>query len=150
MVKDASSVRRLAVGLAIAATLAAATPAAALDIDLTPTLAANPKIQREVGRLCERACLGNQRKSWLESAIVHADLGGSSVTVVLKLRSKSVARGVALYEETATVKVEADLSLAGCGLANVRATSDNDLYRALLRAFAPEIKAAILRRGRFC
>ena len=144
------SLRRALAGFALAAALSAASPAAALDIDLTPTLAAAPKVQQEVARLCKRACLGNQRKSWLESAIVHADMGGSTVTVVLKLRSKQAAHGVAVYDETATVKVEADVSLAGCGIANVRATSNNDLYRPLLRAFAPRIKAAIRSKGKFC
>jgi hypothetical protein len=137
--------------LALAATLMAASPARALDIDVTPALAASAKVQQEVARLCKRACLGNQRRSWLESAIVHADMGGSSVTVTLKLRSRQAAKnGLVLYEETATVKVDADLSLAGCGIANVRAASNNDLYRALLRAFAPQIKAAVRRSGRFC
>jgi len=144
------SSRRPLAALALVATLAAAAPAAALDIDLTPTLAATPKVQQEVVRLCKRACLGNQRRSWLESAIVHADTGGSTVTVVLKLRSKHAARGVTVYDETASVKVEADLSLAGCGITNVRATSNNDLYRALLRTLAPKIKAAVRSKGRFC
>jgi hypothetical protein len=145
-----SSSRRPLVAFALVATLAAAAPAAALDIDITPTLAATPKVQQEVARLCKRACLGNQRRSWLESAIVHADPGGSSVTVLLKLRSKHAAHGVTIYEETATVRVDADLSLADCGVSNVRATSNNDLYRALLRAFAPKIKAAVRSKGRFC
>jgi len=137
-------------GFALAASFAAASPAAALDIDLTQTLAATPRTAQEIAKLCARACLGNQRKSWLESAIVHADTGGSSVTVVLKLRSKQAARGLTIYEETATVRVDADLSLAGCGVSNVRATSNNDLYRALLRAFAPQIRDAVRRHGRFC
>jgi hypothetical protein len=145
-----SSSRRPLAAFALVATLAAAAPAAALDIDITPTLAASPKVQQEVARLCKRACLGNQRRSWLESAIVHADPGGSSVTVLLKLRSKHALHGLTIYEETATVKVEADLSLADCGVSNVRATSNNDLYRALLRAFAPKIKAAVRSKGRFC
>jgi hypothetical protein len=144
------SSRRLFAALALAAGFSAATPAAALDIDFTPTLAAVPKVQQEAARLCKRACLGNQRKSWLESAIVHAGAGGSSVTVLLKLRSKQAAHGVIVYEETATVKVDADLSLAGCEITNVRATSNDDLYRPLLRAFAPQIKAAVRRKGRFC
>jgi hypothetical protein len=145
-----SSSRRPLAAFALFATLVTAAPAAALDIDLTPTLAATPKVQQEVARLCKRACLGNQRKSWLESAIVHANVGGSTVTVVLKLRSKHAAHGVTVYDETAMVKVEADLSLAGCGVTNVRATSNNDLYRPLLRAFAPKIKAAVRSQGRFC
>jgi len=136
--------------MALAASLLAAGSAAALDIDLTQTLAATPKTAEEIARLCQRACLGNQRKSWLESAIVHADVGGSSVTVLLKLRSKHAAHGVTVYEETATVRVDADLSLAGCGITNVHATSNNDLYRALLRAFAPRIRDAVRRHGRFC
>jgi len=70
--------------------------------------------------------------------------------VVLKLRSKHAAHGLVLYDETATVKVDADLSLEGCGITNLRASSSNDLYRALLRAFAPQIRAAIRRHGRFC
>ena len=87
----------------------------------------------------------------LESAIVHADPAGSSVTVVLKLRSRqSPTRGVVLYDETARVKVEANLSLADCGIGEIHATSNNDLYRVLLRALAPQIKAAIRRQGRFC
>jgi len=142
--------RKPLAALALVAALAAAGPAAALDVDLTPTLAANPDVQRAVARLCRRACLGNQRKSWLESAVVHAGLGGPSVTVRLKLRSKQAARGVVVYEETATVRVDADLSLAGCAVTNVRATSSNAIYRALLRAFAPQIKAAVRRKGRFC
>jgi hypothetical protein len=145
-----SSSRRLLASLALAASLLAAGPAAALDIDLTQTLAATPKTAQAIAKLCERACLGNQRKSWLESAIVHADAGGSSVTVLLKLRSKHASRGLTVYEETATVRVDADLSLAGCGVTNVRATSNNDLYRALLRAFAPRIRDAVRRHGRFC
>ncbi len=145
-----SSLRKPLSALALAATLAAATPAAALDIDLTQTLAATPKTAQEIAKLCEHACLGNQRKSWLESAVVHADPGGSSVTVLLKLRSKHAAHGVTIYEETATVRVDADLSLADCGITNVRATSNNDLYRALLRAFAPRIRDAVRRHGRFC
>ncbi len=145
-----SSPRRLFAGFALAAALVAAAPAAALDIDLTQTLAATPKTAEAIARLCERACLGNQRKSWLESAIVHADIGGSSVTVLLKLRSKHAAHGVTIYEETATVRVDADLSLADCGVANVRASSNNDLYSALLRAFAPQIRDAVRRHGRFC
>ena len=99
--------------------------------------------------MCQRACLGNQRKSWLESAIVHADPGGSSVTVLLKLRSKHAAHGLTVYEETATVRVDADVSLAGCGIANVRATSNNDLYRALLRAFAPRFATPFAATGDF-
>lgn len=145
------SPRRPLAAFAFAAALAAATPAAALDIDLTPTLAANAKVQREVGRLCQQVCLGNKRRSWLESAIVHADLGGtSSVTVRLKLQSRHVSHGLIVYEETATVRVDADLSLAGCGITNVRASSNNDLYRALLRAFAPQLRAAVRRKGKFC
>jgi len=144
-----SSSRRLLAAFALVATLAPA-PAAALDIDLTQTLAATPKTAQAIAKLCERACLGNQRKSWLESAIVHADASGSSVTVLLKLRSKHASRGLTVYEETATVRVDADLSLAGCGVTNVRATSNNDLYRALLRAFAPRIRDAVRRHGRFC
>jgi hypothetical protein len=142
--------RRLLAAFALAATLAAATPAAALDIDLTQTLAATPKTAQEIARLCKRACLGNQRKSWLESAVVHAGTSGSTVTVVLKLRSKQAAHGVTVYDETATVKVDADLSLEGCGITNLRASSSNDLYRALLRALAPQIRAAVRRHGRFC
>jgi hypothetical protein len=145
-----SSPRRLLAAFTLVAAFSAAAPAAALDIDLTQTLAATPKTIEAVARLCQRACLGNQRKSWLESAIVHGDLGGSSVTVVLKLRSKHVSRGLTIYEETATVRIDADLSLADCGITNVRATSNNDIYRALLRAFAPEIRAAVRRHGRFC
>ncbi|MGA2485646.1 MAG: hypothetical protein ABSF49_06630 [Roseiarcus sp.] len=142
--------RRLLAAFALVAALAAAAPAAALDIDLTQTLAATPKTAQEIAKLCERACLGNQRRSWLESAVAHADMAGSSVTVLLKLRSKHVAHGLTIYEETATVRVDADLSLAGCGITNVRATSNNDLYRALLRAFAPRIRDAVRRHGRFC
>ena len=145
-----SSLRRLLAAFALVAAFSAAAPAAALDIDLTQTLAATPKTAEAIARLCQRACLGNQRKSWLESAIVHAGTGGSTVTVVLKLRSKHAAHGIVLYDETATVKVDADLSLAGCGIANLRASSSNDLYRALLRAFAPQIRAAVRRHGRFC
>jgi hypothetical protein len=144
------SSRRLLAAFALVAALAAAAPAAALDIDLTQTLAATPKTAQEIAKLCERACLGNQRRSWLESAVAHADMAGSSVTVLLKLRSKHVAHGLTIYEETATVRVDADLSLAGCGITNVRATSNNDLYRALLRAFAPRIRDAVRRHGRFC
>ena len=147
--KNSSSRRRLA-GFALTVALFAAAPAAAFDIDLTQTLAATPKTAEEIAKLCQRACLGNQRKSWLESAIVHADTGGSSVTVLLKLRSKHASHGLTIYEETATVRVDADLSLADCGVANVRATSNNDLYRALLRAFAPQIRDAVRRHGRFC
>jgi len=145
-----SSSRRLLAAFALVAALAAAAPAAALDIDITQTLAATPKTAQEIAKLCERACLGNQRRSWLESAVAHADMAGSSVTVLLKLRSKHVAHGLTIYEETATVRVDADLSLAGCGITNVRATSNNDLYRALLRAFAPRIRDAVRRHGRFC
>jgi len=144
------SSRKTLAPMALAASLLAAGSAAALDIDLTQTLAATPKTAEEIARLCQRACLGNQRKSWLESAIVHADVGGSSVTVLLKLRSKHAAHGVTVYEETATVRVDADLSLAGCGITNVHATSNNDLYRSLLRAFAPRIRDAVRRHGRFC
>ncbi len=145
------SLRPVTVGLALAAAVcAASSPAAALDVDLTPTLAANPKVQREVAKLCERACLGNKRSSWLDKAIVHGGLGGSSVTVLLKLQGKQVSRGLIVYEETATVRIDADLSLGDCGITNVRATSNNDLYRELLRAFAPEICEAVERRGKFC
>jgi hypothetical protein len=144
------SLRRPLAAFALAAAFFAVAPAAAFDIDLTQTLGATPKTQQEIARLCQHACLGNQRKSWLESAIVHADTGGSSVTVRLKLRSKHSAHGLTIYEETATVRVDADLSLADCGITNVRATSNNDLYRALLRAFAPQIRAAVRRHGRFC
>lgn len=145
-----SSSRKPLFALALAATLGVATPASALDIDLTQTLAATPKTAEEIAKLCQRACLGNQRKSWLESAIVHTETSGSSVTVVLKLRSKHASRGLTIYEETATVRVEADLSLADCGITNLRATSNNDLYRALLRAFAPQIRQAVRSHGRFC
>jgi hypothetical protein len=144
------SSRRLLSGFALAASLVAAGPAAALDIDLTPTLAATPKTAEAIAKLCQHACLGNQRKSWLESAIVHADAGGSSVTVLLKLRSKHAAHGLTIYEETATVRVDADLSLADCGITNVRTRSNNDLYGALLRAFAPQIRDAARRHGQFC
>ena len=143
--------RRTLAAVTLAAALFAAAPAAALDIDLTPTLAANAKVQQEVDRLCQQACLGNKRRSWLDSAVVHADPGGtSSVTVLLKLQSKHVSHGFTVYEETATVRVDADLSLAGCGISNVRASSNNDLYRALLRAFAPQIRDAVQRKGKFC
>jgi hypothetical protein len=147
----ALALRRLPAALALAGALLAAAPAMAFDIDLTQTLVGNSKVAEGVARLCKRACLGNQRKSWLESAIVHADPAGSSLTVILKLRSRqSPARGVVLYDETATVKVEADVSLASCGIGEVHASSNNDLYRALLRALSPQIKAAIRRQGRFC
>ena len=136
--------------VALAASLGLATPAAAVDIDLTQTLAATPNTAQEIAKLCQHACLGNQRKSWLESAIVHADVGGSSLTVLLKLRSKHASHGLTIYEETATVRVDADLSLAECAVTNVRATSNNDLYRALLQAFTPEIQDAVRRHGRFC
>jgi hypothetical protein len=142
--------RRQLSGFALAASLVAAGPAAALDIDLTPTLAATPKTAEAIAKLCQHACLGNQRKSWLELAIVHADAAGSSVTVLLKLRSKHTAHGLTIYEETATVRVDADLSLADCGIANLRARSNNDLYRALLKAFAPQIRDSVRRHGRFC
>jgi len=142
--------RRPSAAMALLAALFAAAPAWAVDIDLAPTLASNPKIQRDVARLCERACLGNKRRSWLDKAIVHADLAGSSVTVLLKLQSKQVSGGLTLYEETATVRVDADLSLADCGVSNVRATSNNDIYRALLKTFEPEIRNAIQRKGKFC
>ncbi len=145
-----SSLRWLLAVSALIAAFSAAGPAAALDIDLTQTLAAAPKTAQAVARLCQRACLGNQRKSWLESAVVHAGMSGSTVTVVLKLRSKHAAHGIVLYDETATVKVDADLSLEGCGITNLRASSNNDLYRALLRACAPQIRAAVRRHGRFC
>ena len=71
------------------------------------------------------------------------------MTVVLKLRSKHVSRGLTIYEETATVKIDADLSLADCGITNVRATSNNDIYRALLRAFAPESARRFAATGGF-
>jgi len=145
-----SSSRKTPAALALAAALLAAGPALALDIDLTQTLAATPKTAEEIAKLCDRVCLGNHRKSWLESAIVHAGTSGSSVTVVLKLRSKHEARGVMLYDETATVKVEADLSLAGCAVSNVRATSSSEIYRVLLRAFAPQIREAVREKGHFC
>ena len=145
-----SSLRRLSAGFALTAMVFSSGPAAAVDIDLTQTLAATPKTAEAIARLCQRACLGNQRKSWLDSAIVHADANGSSVTALLKLRSKHVAHGVTIYEETATVRVDADLSIADCGISNVHATSSNDLYRVLLRAFAPRIRYAVRRHGRFC
>ena len=145
-----SSLRRLSAGFALTAMVFSSGPAAAVDIDLTQTLAATPKTAEEIAKLCQRACLGNQRKSWLESAIVHSGTSGSSVTVVLKLRSKHEARGIMLYDETATVKVEADLSLAGCAVSNVRATSSNEIYRVLLRAFAPQIREAVREKGHFC
>ncbi|THD42071.1 MAG: hypothetical protein E7774_16675 [Bradyrhizobium sp.] len=135
----------------LATTLLAAAPARAFDVDLSSVLAANPKVVEGVARLCKRACLGNQRRSWLESAILHTGTDGSSLSVVLKLRSRhSPARGVVLYDETATVKVDADVSLADCGIGTVHASSNNDLYRVLLRTLAPQIKAAIRRQGRFC
>jgi hypothetical protein len=143
--------RRWPVALALAGALLASAPAAAFDVDLTQTLASNSKVAEGVARLCKRACLGNQRKSELESAIVHADPSGSSLTVILKLRSRqSPARGVVLYDETAKVRLDADVSLADCGIGEIHASSNNDLYRVLLRALAPQIKAAIRRQGRFC
>jgi hypothetical protein len=146
-----SGPRRLSIAFVVAVAIFGSCPAYAFDIDLTQTLASNPKVAEGVARLCKRACLGNRRKSWLESAIVHADPAGSSLTVILKLRNRqSPAPGVVLYDETATVKVDADVSLADCGIGAVHASSNNDLYRALLRALAPQIKAAIRRQGRFC
>jgi len=146
-----SSSRGLSIALALAAAIFSASPAYAVDVDFTETLAAIPKFAQGVARLCKTACLGNQRKSWLDSAILRAEPTGSSIAVVLKLRSRhAVMRGVTLYDDTATVKIDADVSLAGCGLENVRASSSNTIYRALLKAFAPQIKAAIRRRGRFC
>jgi hypothetical protein len=143
--------RRLPAAFAFAAALLMAAPARAFDIDLTQTLVANPNVAEGVARLCKQACVGNRRKSWIESAIVHADPAGSSLTVILKLRSRqSPMPGLVLYDETATVKVDADVSLADCGISNVHASSNNDLYRALLEAFAPQIKDAIQRHGRFC
>jgi hypothetical protein len=145
------TLRRAPAAFAFATGLFVAAPARALDLDLTQTLLANPKVVEGVARLCKQVCLGNKRKSWIESAIVHAGPAGSSLTVILKLRSRqSPAPGLVLYDETATVKVDADVSLADCGIGDVRATSDNDLYRELLKAFAPEIRKAIQRHGRFC
>jgi len=146
-----SSPRRSRLAPALAAALFSVAPARAADVDLTPTLAAIPAVAEGAARLCKRACLGNQRRSWLDSAVLHADSLGSSITVVLKLRSRHEApRGFLLYDETAAVRIDADVSLAGCGLSNVHATSNNDLYRAFLRAFATQIKAAILRHGHYC
>jgi hypothetical protein len=146
-----AALRQLTAAFAFAGALLTAAPAEAFAVDLTQVLTANPKVAEGVARLCKRACLGNQRKSWLESAIVHADPAGSSLTVILKLRSRqSPARGVVLYDETATIKVDADVSLADCGIGEVHASSNNDLYRALLRALSPQIKAAIRRQARFC
>jgi hypothetical protein len=143
--------RKLLAGAALTAALLAVSPADAIEVDLTQTLAAIPSVARGVARLCKTACLGAQRKSWLDSAVLHAAPTGSSITVVLKLRSRqTLMRGVALYDDTATVRIDADVSLADCGLENVKASSSNTIYRALLKAFAPQIKAAIRRRGRFC
>jgi len=86
--------------LALAASLFAAGPAAALDSRPHPDAGRHAEDgagSRQV--CCQRACLGNQRKSWLESAIVHADTGGSSVTVLLKLRSKHALHGLTIYAE---------------------------------------------------
>jgi hypothetical protein len=142
---------RFAAALTLTAALFAAAPAYAADLDLTQTLLANPKVVEGVERLCKQACLGNKRKAWIESAIVHVDPAGSSLTVILKLRSRqSPMPGLVLYDDTATVKVDADVSLADCGIGDVRATSNNNLYRALLQAFAPQIREAIQKHGRFC
>ncbi len=139
--------RVAAIGLSI---FAWAEPARAVDFDLTSELGANPGFATAIEGLCKSACIGNERKSWLDAIVLHAELGGPSVTLRIKLRSRHVPmRHVVLYDNVATVTISADVSIVDCSLGNVRISSNNDIYRLLLAALKPQIQAAV-RRRKFC
>ena len=70
-----SSSRRLLAAFALAAALAAAGPAAALDIDLTQTLAATPKTARRSPSCASAPVSAISARAGSKSAIVHADFG---------------------------------------------------------------------------
>ena len=78
------------------------------EIDITSVLLADPKVARDIRDICDHACAGNERKSWLHQAVLDIRSGDtySFGQVELRLRNKhKPTPWMTLYNHTETVRV---------------------------------------------
>lgn len=111
------------------------------EIDITETLLTLPGVRVAIADICDDACAGNERKSWLHSATLN-NMGRMRLELRLRSRHKPISN-VVLYDDTAHVTVEATILLLHCKIDDWTVTSNNDIYALLLPIFAGTIDGEI-------
>ena len=127
--------------------------ASAQQLDLTQILIDKTSVGPEVVSLCDKLCAGNEKRSWLDSAVLvlRGDQPTSELVAHIKLQSRHVPiQGVVLYDTTAQVDVTAEIDNTTCKVTSLTASSSNDLYKLLLSAFRSEIESKATMLGLPC
>ena len=87
------------------------------EVDLAPALNNDHSISNEVRGLCNSVCQGNERRSWIHSAVLRFDPNAtySRGTIHLRLRSRHVPmRGVVFYDHTENVRIRFRIHNVSC------------------------------------
>lgn len=115
--------------LFLAVCLLAATEARC-EVDITEPLLTLPSVREAIAGICEDACAGNERKSWLHRATIS---NAGRMRLELRLRSKHKPfSNVVLYDDTAHVTAEATVLLLSCKIGDWTVKSNNDIYALVL------------------
>jgi hypothetical protein len=127
--------------------------ALAQQLDITKLLLSRPGVSEKIADLCNHACAGNERKSWLEKATLTIAGASAPMTleVLIKLQSRHVPfRGVVLYDDTANLTVTASLDPVTCQVTDVKLSSNNDLYQLVIGILGPSLAGQFRAIGAAC
>jgi hypothetical protein len=107
--------------------------------DVTRLVIKKTNIGKEINKLKESICTGNQRASWLEKAYLYVEPPNSSrFELIIKLRNRQIWESplgdVTVYSDTRTAKCTAAVD-SNCLVGAYIITSTNDIYK-YLAAFA--------------
>lgn len=109
--------------------------------DITALIRSLPGVESSVANLCEKACIGNEKRSWLESASLDEH---GTLRLEVRLRNKHIPiKGIVLYDDTAHVTAQAILSLFSCSISNWEVKANNDIYDLLIGFFQEDIGTQI-------
>jgi hypothetical protein len=129
-------------------------PAHAQQLDVTQLLLSRPEVASGIADLCARACAGNEARSWLEKATL--TINGAAPMVLdatIKLKSKHVpAKGFPpLYDlPPASLDVTATIDAVTCNVGNVKLSSNNELYQAVITLLGPSLAGQFRNLGAAC
>jgi len=107
-------------------------------IDITQALEEQPEIEREIGKLCRKICLGNRRKSYLGRAWMDIREGTYSTVIIhITLRNrdtrKILGKRFNVFSDHSTLKVKVRINNETCKVSKVRKSDikfTGELYRA--------------------
>ena len=122
--------------LGLAFALGALGGVAQAQTDITALVLSLPGVPEAIAGLCDQACLGDERLSWLERATL---LPGPTLVFELRLRNRQTILGNVL-EDIAHVTATATITPLTCQVTAWSVESNNDLYNAALPLLTEEIE----------